>query len=101
MKQIKYQPSINFNFSIIDTDIFFIKNDQFIIKNNAFNEIHYFDLSGNKHRLDGPSNNYYDINPHRQYFHINHFQYNEEDFAEKTNHLICNKCYKFCKQSCF
>ena len=63
-----------------------------------------FYLDNKRHRIDGPA----DISKHKgccDYIY-NHYclydtYYTERHFAEKTNHLICLNCNKFCKQECF
>lgn len=53
--------------------------------------------NGKSHRDDGPCANYYG----NFQFILNHITHDELNFAVKTNHLICNLCNKFCKQTCF
>lgn len=72
------------------------KNGPAVISHNRPNNWCFW-KNGKAHRDDGPCVNYYgDFQ-----FILNHITYSEPNFAGKTNHLICNKCYKFCKQSCF
>ena len=74
------------------------KNEIFFVK-NSFNQAEAFFLKdGGFSRLDGPA--LIIINKYIKYF-INDIRSSEKEFAEKTNHLICNFCEKFCKQKCF
>ena len=52
----------------------------------------YFYKNGFRHREDGPAG---------LFFWLNDFKYLENEFAEKTNHLVCKVCNVFCKQKCF
>ena len=77
------------------------KNGPAIIFNNDLIDKYIFIQNGNKHRLDGPSecnDSYFDP---LYSFYINGNQCLPSLFAEKTNHLICWNCNKFCKQGCF
>ena len=48
-------------------------------------------------RIDGPAFLSIDVN----HYYINGIFLLPIDFAVKTNHLLCQSCYKFCKQNCF
>lgn len=54
----------------------------------------YINSQGFLSRLDGKASRH-------GVFHIDGAAYYPIDFAEETNHLICKKCYNFCKQRCF
>lgn len=72
----------------------YIRTDDFGNK-----RIEYF-LNGSNHRDDGlcifSDNDQIDSG-----LYLNGIWYNKKDFAEKTKHLICKYCNKFCKQKCF
>ena len=119
IKEIE-KPDIKFNFynSVYDKYYYDDKNNEFFII--YFKSKYYFNLDGNyhrigkpaieffnggkiweengkMHRIDGPAS--YDHDNHK--FWINGKNYSKLVFAEKTNHLLCKNCNKFCKQKCF
>lgn len=52
------------------------------------------------HRLDGPA--FIRKKFPGVFFWINNYCcFDENEFANKTDHLICKNCRKFCKQECF
>ena len=58
----------------------------------------YFNLKGQNHRIDGPAHlGTWNL----ILYYINNIHYNELEFADLTNHLICKNCNNFCKQKCF
>lgn len=74
---------------------FIIKDKGFILREEWFK-------NGFNHREDGPAL----IDSGRFIFYINgeelgFYSSQEEDFAVRTDHLICSWCDKFCKQKCF
>lgn len=64
----------------------------------VYNDSHkeYFE-NGFNHRLDGPAIE----NKKFRSFYIEGKLVYTKDFAIKTNHLICDWCFGFCKQECF
>ena len=95
-------PNIKFKFSIFSSDKFFIKNGLSYIYNSLYDETIYFNKNGYRHRDNGPAIDDGEIDGIKIIkFCLNGFHYEEPEFAEKTNHLICLNCYKFCKQECF
>ena len=80
--------------------LYFVENLS-IKENNIYFKI-YFDLESKHHRLDGPAEYYFDDNHNITYhFALYHYRWTPFQFAEKTNHLICLVCNKFCNQGCF
>ena len=74
-----------------------ITNEYFILNNNFAD--YYFNEEGYCHRTYGPA--VYSDKLSITIYMINGISYYEENFAKKTNHLICKFCEKFCKQECF
>ena len=124
IKEIE-RPKINFKFIINGNDKFYFdkKNNEYFLINNNNNNIYYFNLIGNIHRIGKPAIEYFDgskewvingkihridgpayIQGNYIQFWINNVGYFRDKyykFADKTNHLICKNCNKFCKQECF
>ena len=73
--------------------------DEFVFKNEDYTA--YINKDNYLHKLD----NYAFISKNRAessfWFFIDGIRYNDDYFAKETNHLVCNKCNKFCKQNCF
>ena len=77
----------------------YILNDQYVFRTNSDSFV-FVNEQGLHSRLDGPAV-IYDRSFNASYFWINNCLYNENEFAEKTNHLICTYCDYFCNQRCF
>ena len=75
------------------------KNPAFILYDNNFVYKKEWFENGFNNRLDGPAEIY--CQDDRFYFWINGVPFNTINFANKTDHLICEYCYNFCKQKCF
>lgn len=77
----------------------YILNDQYVFRTNNDSFI-FVNKQGLHSRLDGPAV-IYDRPFPSIYFWINNCLYNENEFAEKTNQLVCIYCDNFCNQRCF
>ena len=122
IKEIE-KPNINFKFapSIKGKFYFDEENNEYFIKNE--DSIVYFNLNGFVHRIGKPARlneefqifNYLENGKlHRDdgyaascckgkhnYFYLNGKHQLINNWTEKTNHLVCKFCNKFCKQKCF
>ena len=97
----------NFYFNNISADpngnkYYFDLNNKLYFYITPRYSINYFNLKGECHREDGYARIYFKgLYDDDKYFLLNNACINSSEFAEKTNHLICNLCNKFCKQGCF
>ena len=70
--------------------------------NNLLREEYY--ENGVNHRLNGPSVRERALSSDQFFYHYyingSYFRY-ANDFAIKTNHIICDECNDFCNQNCF
>lgn len=88
-----YKSNINLKLHAIDKPALIIKNNDEIIKTEWFK-------NGLNHREDGYSINNFNFIK-KSYLFLNGLEYDSFIFAHLTNHLICRRCNKFCKQGCF
>lgn len=103
MKQIK-KPNIKLRFcTSIDCcmkapiNYFKLNNDSYLCSHR--DGFIFFNKNGEISRLDGPAEVFYDS--FYKLYAVNQHTFNCREFAEKTDHLICNNCKQFCKQQCF
>ena len=112
------KPEIDFKFWIKNDYRFYYddKRKEYFIETHWKSKF-YFNLEGKFHRIGRPAIEYHDgekqwrengkLNRldgaalNSRYYYINNKHYIEKEFAEKTKHLICNNCGRFCKQECF
>lgn len=97
IKKIK-KPKFSYKFEIHKEDYFFIENNLYYLFNKDADEKFYFNENGDIHRVDGRA---VSISPFYFKYYLNNVDYTEDEFADRTDHLICIICEKFCKQDCF
>lgn len=78
--------------------VFFHDNEKTYIKDYSHPYM-YYNKNYLVHRDDGYAAIY--LNDNDGVFYINGISVNFIEFADETNHLICNYCREFCKQKCF
>ena len=81
--------------------------------NKFYDGSYYFEFRPEISRLDGPAITYSrldgpaitcvigGLNKIQKFYWVNGIFSKNLEFAEKTNHLICNICSDFCNQQCF
>ena len=116
VKEIQ-KPNINFKFWVENDYKFYYdeENKEYFLE-NKWKSRFYFNLKGYYHRINKPAIEYSDgrkqwlKNGYRHRFdgpakycdfYIAGYYHSAINFADETNHLICNSCNKFCKQGCF
>lgn len=101
IKQIK-KPNIILNHCCCNLDLYYFDtiNKYFIVECTKYHYTYYFNEDGNKHRYDGFAyiQKYY--GELHNTFILNNKYLHAKEFAEKTDHLLCSICNKFCKQQC-
>ena len=102
IKQIPRPKKITDNY-LCGHDIFYYDDidNIYIIECSNFHYKYYYNKYLILSRRDGPAYSQISYPLIHNGYYLNGNGFTIEEFAKKTNHLICEYCENFCKQGCF